>query len=197
MIIPGPFLTISIPAGLQSNTFNPQDSFPDCKLEFTLPAQFGAPSGGSLNPGQIYLFTEIGFTMIENESSPAENDGTHSSHDPDPSHDPAEFEQGERRLAAEEETGTGLIDFQALLREGDVIIYDLIAGAIQYTDEFNWWGHFQVPRNSSNIPIPEGGRYYRLHLKDGRTGVIIIDRCLRNISGRYPTIQFHGASELR
>lgn len=90
----------------------------------------------------------------------------------------------------------GLIDFQALLREGDAIVYDLVSGTMQFNSRTDWWGNFQVPRNMPDETMPEEGRYYMLHLKDGRCGTIIVDRRIKNLNGRYPTIQFHGAGPL-
>jgi len=110
--------------------------------------------------------------------------------DPTPPEQPVEPEFEDYRLKE------GLIDFQALVREGDVIIYDLVAGSMQFNSRIDWWGQFQVPRNSPEDMMPEVGRYYMLHLKDGRCGTMIIDRCMKNINGRYPTIQFHGAGPL-
>ena len=90
----------------------------------------------------------------------------------------------------------GLIDFQALIREGDSIVYDLVSGTMQFNSPTDWWGQFQVPRNAPEESMPEVGRYYMLHLKDGRSGSIIVDRRIRNLNGRYPAIQFHGAGPL-
>ncbi|MCA9098077.1 MAG: hypothetical protein KDA36_06820 [Planctomycetaceae bacterium] len=90
----------------------------------------------------------------------------------------------------------GLIDFQALVREGDAIVYDLVSGTMQFNGRTDWWGQFQVPRNTPEETMPEEGRYYMLHLKDGRCGTMIVDRRIKNLNGRYPTIQFHGAGPL-
>lgn len=90
----------------------------------------------------------------------------------------------------------GMFDFQALVRDGDHIVYDFVQGTIHSPDSNNWWGSFQIPRNSDPEVTPESGQYYQLSLKDGRTGVIIVDQCLLNVHGRYPTVQFHGTGPL-
>jgi len=111
---------------------------------------------------------------------------------------PAESRRDEDQLPDYEDyrITEGLIDFQALVREGDAIIYDLVSGTMQFNNRTDWWGQFQVPRNMPEDTMPEEGRYYMLHLKDGRRGNIIVDRRIKNLNGRYPTIQFHGAGPL-